>query len=77
LNRLPIKKINFEKGISFSKINNPSINRALTKFSNDAQTALILPIFAVVGVPHQQPFTCVCLHTNPHFSCSTLAIVLQ
>jgi hypothetical protein len=33
--------------------------------------------FAVVGVPHQQPFTCVCLHTNPHFSCSTLAIVLQ
>jgi hypothetical protein len=44
LNRLPIKKINFEKGISFSKINNPSINTALTKFSNAAQTALILPI---------------------------------
>jgi hypothetical protein len=33
--------------------------------------------FAVVGVPHQQPFTCVCLHNNPHFSCSTLAIVLK
>ena len=44
LKRLPIKKLNIEKGISFSEISKPSINRALRKYSNEAQFALILPL---------------------------------
>ncbi len=44
LKRLPIKKLNIEKGISFSEISKPSINRALRKYSNASQFALVLPL---------------------------------
>ena len=57
LYRLPFKKIIVENGIGYSEIgysenSKSSLNNALTKFSNAAQTALILPILGgLLAIP--------------------------
>jgi hypothetical protein len=57
LYRLPFKKIIIENGIGYSEIgysenSKSSLNTALTKFSNAAQTALILPILGgLLAIP--------------------------
>jgi len=54
--KLPLSKINIDSVISVSKIDKPSINNALTKFSNESQIALVLPILgALAAIPLKFP----------------------